>query len=54
MTDVVRYIFRTERNGNGTQIAVVANLDCIHKLVSITFILYSYGTLAYPAPQHIS
>ena len=33
----VGYIFR---NGNGTEITVVAYLDCIHELVSITFIVF--------------
>ena len=43
----VGYIFRngTERNGNGTEVAVVAYLDCIHDCVSIIFIVFIGNTL---------
>ena len=40
------------RNGNGTEVAVVAYLDCIHEPVSIIFIVFIgnillSGALAY-------
>ena len=35
----------TERNGNGTEVAVVAYLDCIHDRVSIIFIVFIGNTL---------
>ena len=31
---------RIEQNENGTEIVVVAYLDCIHEFVSITFIVF--------------
>ena len=34
-----------ERNRNGTEVAVVAYLDCIHDLVSIIFIAFIGNTL---------
>ena len=41
---MVGYICMPERNGNGTKVAVVAYLDCIHKLVSIIFIVFIRNT----------
>ena len=40
----VGYISGTEQNENGTEIVVVAYLDCIHELVSITFIVFIRNT----------
>ena len=47
-------VYFPERNGNGTEVAVVAYLDCIHDRVSIIFIVFIGNTLYYPASQHIS
>ena len=37
-------VYFLEWNGNGMEIAVVAYLDCIHELVSITFIVFIRNT----------
>ena len=38
-------VYFAERNGNGAEVVVVAYLDCIHKLVSIIFIVFIGNTL---------
>ena len=47
-------VYFLEQNGNGTEVAVVAYLDCIHELISVILIVFIENTLYYPAPQHIS
>ena len=41
-----------EQNRNGTEVAVVAYLDCIHDLVSIIFIVFIGNTLLPSSSAH--
>ena len=38
-------VYFPERNGNGTEVAVLAYLDCIHDRVYIIFIVFIENTL---------
>ena len=37
-------VYFPERNGNGTDFAVMAYVDCVHELVSIIFIVFIRNT----------
>ena len=45
-------VYFPERNRNGTEVAVVAYLDCIHHLVSIIFIVFIGNTLLPGSSAH--